>query len=445
MSLTNEEKIRRIATPHTIDVEVEHDCTVGLAYSEFATRLSVPMNIPTTKFSAINTNAHKRLKEANLFFRSPGDLSTSENVFLVQNTVDSTTQYDYYYSATNPGSRIRWPYGTFLYVQKFPDDILFYWRGNATCRGSWNNVIVPISVSTYYWGLNLTGTCTINLAMDLYELVGCALTQVLMERNGAEWLSLNQARIVIPLPDHVVSSVVFYNGPGLYDWYIPQDVKIAITFAQQSPSTLASSVRVLSPRSISIAGELYDPDYPSEPYASFGTYTDYLLIQGNPSASATHVPIESKGPDVVVFDPATYTLTNTRTLTMGYASYPTLTGTPPNEYWGNAPPATTPNVEIITELQPSLTLNPNSQYIADGYLYGGSLIRALEDIRTGDRGNVFWRPSNSTTTQEASGLFYQIPRIFGYENEVHEIKSQQTTSTAEYEITTKLKFKPEYL
>ena len=442
MSLTNEEKIRRIATPHTIDVEVEHDCTVKMAYPEFGASfgadaiLSMPLDIPTARFSAINTNAHKKLKETNLFFRSSGDLATSENVFLVQNTANSATQYRYYHSGNN---YIEWPYGTFLYVQKFPDDLLYFWRGNAKCRGYWNNVIVPFQMQTHQWNIPYSGACTINIPqMDLYEWIDCAFTRALLEQNGAQWITAagvyqNTALITIPLPDGTVSNAVFYSGDTSYPAVV-RDVQLNIRFQTVGGSSpvAASSIRVLSPFSMNLTGELYDMGDLTTPYASFGTETGSL--------NYGHVPLQSGGDDVATFDPAIYTLANTRTMAIGYANYPTLSGSSPNWVW-SALPATTPNAEIVTELQPILSINPGSQFIADGYFSGGSVIRQIENITTGDRGSVFWRPSNSATTQESSGLFYQIPRIFGYENEEHEIRRQN----ASYEIMTKFKFNPKYV
>ena len=442
MSLTDEEKIRRIATPHTVDVEVIHEMNVQMTYPEFKDRtggfFGIPFNIPNKTISAINTSAHRKLRETNLFFRDPYGGASGADVSLLQNTVNSSATYLWPPGSGNYSDNRR-KYGMFSYSQTLGDPPYYYWRGNAKAKGTWNNVIAAGGVLTM-WEINTIAAATVNLSLDpIYEFFDCALRKTLMEKQGAT-AGINYFQVDIPIPlDSITDFRYYLYGIERRDVELNDDAHLRIIFRAATIPTEygvpnnTQSIRSLSPSSYSLEGTF--GEYQAQGYWS-------LALFGNNTTAYQNATVTIDGSDIesVSFDPERYTKTHTIRPAVGYAHYPTIAGTPQDPVYIIPPSPTSPNAEIVVELQPIFAIDPGEEYVTDGYAFGGNLVSLLDSTLF----HLQDMPGTNEAGQQYS-LYQHAEKIFGYQDEKHETQYNNNTITCKSDLKTTFDFKPKYL
>jgi len=407
LSLTEQEKnlMRRVATPHTIDVDVEHEYPIKMGFPEWIdytndARWEAFPVIPSRKLTCINVSAYRRLQQTNLYFRS--DDNTPSGTFLGQTTSNNTISTNF--PAVNT-TGLSWNH--FTYYQEV-GSIPVYWRGNAWFGAIFDNMICRgtadiLGVITHnFWA------CRFNYSnSQMYHFLDCATTQALMEKqDGVNTLSSTVygnwfIEFVLP-PNAITDARVNFGSPGVSyenNWSPPGIIANPRLLLFFKPINLTvypyidqkSSIRGLVPYGIQLTcnwGNAGDTSTPFVASASIGsdpvfnnTYTS-TSIDSTSNIRTYHVEKNlGLGDDFL-------TISNSIQTRNTYVSE--------------------------TQLQPVLKENADSQFIQDGFFQ-------KTEISPGD-------------------LKYTTAQIFGYEEEKKEF-----VKTSFYTLKTKMKFTPHYL
>lgn len=318
MSLTNEEKIRRIATPHTLEFDVRHEGEYFLAnYGQFGNIFEIPgIPIPDKNFRAINCIAHNKLKENGLFFRNN---ESDHDIFCRQ-----------FLNAENSFSETGNVYNCFHLAQTVDPETV-YWRGNSRLSVNLNDVTIPvgnITGTTIYWYAKINNF----IVDDAVALENYGPTQSLAIANGLDVIRFQYVdyfRAKFPVPHDVITD----SGAVSSNCHI--DVLYTIG------NTAAGSVRALVPYRLQINGDFYFAG--GQIYHTWGDIANFSGVDFSGTV-----------------DESTKTMT-----------YEQINNNP-------NPPYNPDAVKTKVEMTMLPTINPGESYLNDGYISTTSVPLSLQ-------------------------------------------------------------------